>query len=66
MPKLLYKEPEAREVLGGMSRDTFFRLIRKGRLKSVHIGRALYIPASELQRYVEALQAEANGDRDDV
>lgn len=64
MPQLLYKEPEAREVLGGMSRDTFFRLIREGRLQVVHIGRSLYIPASALQRYVEALQAEANGDND--
>ena len=64
MPKLLYKEPEAREVLGGMSRDTFFRLIREERLQVVHIGRSLYIPASALQRYVVALQAEANGDND--
>ena len=53
MEKLMFREAEARERLGGMSRDTIFRLIRSGDLKAVHVGRALYIPASALGEFVD-------------
>ena len=63
--KLMLREAEARDRLGGMSRDVFFRLLRTGEIKSVHVGRALYIPATSLEEYVELLVSRSRAKRPD-
>lgn len=57
---LLYKVDEVTQLLN-ISRTVVFDLMRTGRLRSVHEGRARLIPASALSEYVERLQREAAG-----
>jgi excisionase family DNA binding protein len=45
------------ERLTGLSRATIYRLIAERRLRPVHIGRAVRIPAAELRRFVAELEA---------
>ena len=61
MEKLLYREAEAREVLG-IGRTTLFNLLRRGELESVLIGRSRRIPAVSVGAYVERLRAEQGSD----
>ena len=42
----------------GLGRTKIYELIALGELRAVHIGRAVRIPASEVERFVEKLQAE--------
>jgi excisionase family DNA binding protein len=59
---LLLKIPEAADRLR-LSRATIYELLAAGEIKAVHIGRAVRIPAAELERYVRQLQAEAGAPR---
>ena len=43
------------ERLTSLSRATLYRLIADGRLRTVHIGRSVRIPTSELRRFVGGL-----------
>lgn len=54
--KLLYRINDAASALG-ISRAKLYQLIADGHVKPVHIGRAVLIPAAELERYVRELQA---------
>lgn len=56
--KLLLTPEEAGERLG-VGRTQIYDLMRRGELRSVHIGRLRRIPVSALQRYVEELTAAA-------
>ena len=58
--RLLYKEPDVRALLGGISRDTFFKILKQGKLKSVHIGRSLYITEQDLTEFIESLRDSDN------
>ena len=58
MEKLLYRPKEAAAVLD-ISRDKLYDLIRAGRISSVKDGRARFITADALSRYVGLLEAEA-------
>ena len=62
--RMLYKEPEARALLGGMSRDMFFKLIRERELKAVHVGRSLYLTHTDLEEFKENLRSRENGTDD--
>ena len=42
----------------GLGRTKIYELIASGELRAVHIGRAVRIPAVEIERFVETLQAE--------
>ncbi len=42
----------------GLGRTKIYELIALGELRAVHIGRAVRIPVSEVERFVEKLQAE--------
>ena len=42
----------------GLGRTKIYELIALGDLRAVHIGRAVRIPASEVERFVAKLQAE--------
>lgn len=50
--------PEAAERLA-VSRDTIYRLIASGDLRSVHLGRAHRIPADEVDRLIADRLASA-------
>ena len=46
------------ELRLGLGRTKIYELIALGELKAVHIGRAVRIPTSEVERFVEKLQAD--------
>jgi excisionase family DNA binding protein len=50
----LYPIEEARELLGGISRNTIYRIMRTGELKSVQIGRRRLIPASAITAFINS------------
>lgn len=58
--RIAYRPNEAGRVLG-TSRDTIFKLIADGSLRSVKIGAARLIPASELEAFLARKLDEANG-----
>ena len=58
MDNLLLTELEACGKLR-IGRSTLRKLWAGGRIRPVHIGRSLRFPASEVERYVRELTAEA-------
>ena len=48
----LYTIQEAMEMLGGISRNTIYKLMREGRLASVPIGRRRFIPGRAIESFV--------------
>ena len=42
----------------GLGRTKIYELIALGELRAVHIGRAVRIPVSEVERFVAQLQAD--------
>jgi len=62
MVKVLLRIDEAADALS-ISRSTAYELIRAGAIRSVHIGRALRVPFSELEAFASR-QAEDPGNRE--
>lgn len=58
----LYRVPEAMQMLS-LSRSVIYELIRSGRLRSVHQGRARLIPAAAIRDYIALLETEAQAER---
>jgi len=56
--KLLYRVEEACAATGHR-RTKLYSEIQAGRLKVVHFGKSVRIPADELRAYVERAKAEA-------
>jgi excisionase family DNA binding protein len=52
--KDLYSIEEARELLGGISRNSVYHLLRDGRLPSVPIGRRRFISAAAIEAFIVA------------
>jgi excisionase family DNA binding protein len=50
----LYPVEEARELLGGISRNTIYFIMRTGELPSVVIGRRRFIPAAAIASFIKA------------
>jgi len=50
--KDLYTVEEAMEVLGGISRNTIYNLMRDGKLASVPIGRRRFVPARAIDDFI--------------
>lgn len=48
----LYNIEEARERLGGISRSALYDLLNAGRLRSVHVGKRRFVPASEITAFI--------------
>jgi excisionase family DNA binding protein len=48
----LHSIDEAREQLGGISRNTIYDLLRNGELASVQIGRRRFISAAALEAFI--------------
>lgn len=59
--RLAYRPNEAAKALG-TSRDTIFKLIADGSLRSTKIGASRFIPASELEAFLtRRLEADTSG-----
>lgn len=54
LTKDLYSIEEARELLGGISRNSIYHLLRDGKLASVPIGRRRLISAAAIQAFIVA------------
>lgn len=54
----LYRVTDVMRMLS-MSRSAIYRQLRSGRLRSVHQGRSLRIPAAAIAEYVALLEREA-------
>ena len=52
--KDLYSIEEARELLGGISRNSIYHLLRDGKLASVPIGRRRFISAAAIEAFIQA------------
>ncbi len=57
MNKPLLRITECAETLG-LSRTKVYELVTSGDLRALHIGRAVRIEVSEVERFVAKLQAE--------
>jgi hypothetical protein len=55
-PKL-YPVHDAQEILGGISRATFYRLVKDGQLSIRKIGSRSFVRGDELTRYIDGLEA---------
>ena len=53
--RLLHSVDEVCEILGGISRSSFYRLVREGALKTVKVGRLTYVADPDLKSYVTGL-----------
>lgn len=56
--RLLYRPEEAARVLA-ISRSKLYQMLARGELRSIRIGRAARIPATELRRWLTERLAEA-------
>lgn len=59
MKKRLYDSKEACEILG-ISLPSLRRAMKLGRIKTVHVGRLLRIPAEEIERLVQGEEGVIN------
>jgi excisionase family DNA binding protein len=59
-PELLLRIDAAAERLA-ISRATLYRMIQRGELSTVHIGSAIRIPVSALERWLAAQTANSGG-----
>ena len=48
----LYSIEEAREILGGIARNTIYELLRNGDLSSVAIGRRRFVSATAIADFI--------------
>lgn len=55
MTRLLHPIPEGAAHLG-VSRTTFYKLVKDGEISTVKIGRRTFVSHDELLRYVDSLQ----------
>lgn len=55
----LYPIEEARQLIGGVSRATFYELVKSGRIAVVHIGRRTFVEAGEIARFIASLAGDA-------
>lgn len=58
MEKLLLYPAEVAELLS-ISKSKLYRLLARGELESVQVGRCRRVPAKALQKYLDRLQSEA-------
>lgn len=51
--RLAYTIEDAGELLGGLSRNSFYRLNAAGKLRLIKVGGRTLVPHSEIQRLLE-------------
>ncbi len=59
-PRLL-SLPDAQRYLGGLGRESLYRLIRSGDLTVTKIGARTFVDVAELDRFVDERQSAAVG-----
>lgn len=59
--QLLHPIPDACQLLGGMSRSTFYEHVQADKIAVVKIGRRTYVAHDELERFVRQLVAAGSG-----
>ena len=47
------------ELLGGVSRSKFYRMVKDGDIKLIRLGRRSFVSAGEIERLVARLEAAA-------
>ena len=62
MDPLAVREPEARRLLGDVSRETLWRLRRSGQVESFTIGTARFYPVEALRRFVDERRVATAGE----
>ena len=60
--RLAVTVPQAAEMLG-LGRSTTWQLVRRGRLRSLRVGKRVLIPVRELERFLTEAMAEAENGR---
>ena len=55
--RALYPIPEVRRLLGGISHTGFYELVKQNKLKLSKIGRRSFVSNSEINRFLEELEA---------
>jgi predicted DNA-binding transcriptional regulator AlpA len=58
----LYSVPEARRILGGISRSLIYELFKSGEIKVTKIGSRSFVAAAEIDRFVAARSEPARAD----
>ena len=48
--RVLYPVPEARELLGGISHTTFYKLVNEEHIRLIKLGRRSFVSADEIRR----------------
>ncbi|MFC6791929.1 DNA-binding protein [Methylobacterium komagatae] len=56
--KLLHRARDVQYALS-IGHDTFYKLVAKGKLRTVKIGAATYVPDDSLRAFVASLEQEA-------
>ena len=55
--EVLHDIPGVQRRLGDLKRSSVYQLIQQGRIRTVHIGRRVFVPSSEIDRYIASLMA---------
>jgi excisionase family DNA binding protein len=53
----LYSVKDTREILGGISRATFYRLLDEGSLTKIKLGSRTFVSSTNIGEYLEELGA---------
>ncbi len=62
--RILHPARDAREALGGISRQTMWRLVSRGEIEVVRIGSRIYVEDSEIERFIDERRARVAQDDD--
>lgn len=62
----LHAASEARELLGHMSRQTLWRLEKRGEIGVVRIGTRVYIESGEIERFIRERTNRSMNDDDEA
>jgi excisionase family DNA binding protein len=60
--RLAVTVPQAAEMLG-LGRTKVWQLVRRGRLRSLRVGKRVLVPVRELERFLTEAMAEAENGR---
>ncbi|MCJ2051003.1 helix-turn-helix transcriptional regulator [Methylobacterium sp. J-070] len=58
MKKLLHRRKDVQDALS-IGHDTFYKLVARGKLRTVKIGAATFVPDDSLRGFLRSLEQEA-------
>lgn len=53
IPSVMYQVLEIRAMLGGVSRDLIYKMVRENRIPAVHLGSRILFPKKEIERWID-------------